>query len=232
MDPEFELLALKVLHGEADAEETALLRRVVAEDPRKKEQWEELREAMKIARAVVPAAEALRADREKLPLYRMQELKAAVRKEFSGQSQASEEAGGFPLIWLFRPGVIFALACLVLVGFPLIQSVWIGTGPVEFGAYADYTVRGEQDKLPSGVRIRTFENEREFARWQKSGWLTHAKAHIWFDEEHDVMHVLHPGGLFSPPLEVTYPLPDDPAGREELLKRVLAALRAGQSVVF
>ncbi|MDD5262347.1 MAG: hypothetical protein PHD76_10930 [Methylacidiphilales bacterium] len=237
MDPEFESLVLKVLEGTANAEETALLQRVIAEDPGKMEQWLELKEALRIARAIVPSLQALEAQTDKLPAYRLPELRAAVRRVFP-QKFAEERAPFFSWRTIFRPAPAFMLsgACAAILGMLLWQSIWVGSGPVEFGSYAGYAVRGEQDALPSGlqrqVTVRTFEKEDEFSDWQKSGWNNHPKARIWFDDEKGVVHVLRPGGPLSRSVEVVYPLPEDPRQREELLRKIISGLQSGGTLSF
>ncbi len=237
MDPEFESLALKVLEGTANAGETALLQRVIAEDPRKMEQWLELKEALRIARAIMPSLQALEGGKAKLPAYRLPELRAAVRRVFP-EKIVGERTPFLSWRTLFRPvpACMLSGACVVFFGMLLWQSIWVRSGPVEFGSYAGYAVRGEQETLPSGlqrqVTVKAFEKENEFSDWQKNGWNSHPKARIWFDDEKDVVHVLRPGGPLSRSVEVVYPLPEDPRQREELLRKIISGLQSGGTLSF
>ena len=234
-DEEFDALALRVLSGNARPEEALELQGLLAAEDARASQFKELKEAYQITAALLPVTEALQSGEKMLPAYRMQELRGEVRKCFPKNPALAQERVSVIWEFLFAPPV-WGMAAVLLCGLLLFEQARIGSGPVEFGGYAGTSMRGEQEQLPEDLKVRvtvrSFEREDQFANWQKGNRVDTAKARIWFDDEKDLVHVLRPGGLFSPSVMVTYPLPENPRWRVELLRKILGSLQSGAPVAF
>ncbi len=99
-DNEFDLLTTKLLAGEATAEETARLDALLAQDPGRRAEFDELKVAWNALREYGPLTRSLEAPPTPFPEYRLRELQGAVRKHFSTKAREQPESPPFfELLW-------------------------------------------------------------------------------------------------------------------------------------
>lgn len=229
-DDEFHHLALKALSKEISAEESATLERCLKEEPNRQAEFDDLREAFEITRTTLPLASALEAAPVELPAHRMNPLRSAVRLHFQKTEAVAEaESASSMLNWLQTTwGRCLSGGGLVAVCVVLLLVAWPGPTGVEIGLYAESTTRDGAAALtlpetPS-VRVTRFENDQSFDQWLARPFGQDEKARIWFDEEHDLIHVRVRPTLFHDAREWTRPLPAKEADRRATLESVLRSL--------
>lgn len=230
-DDAFHHLALKAISGEISSDENAALEHCLKEEPARQAEFEDLRAAFVMAKSTLPLASALEAGPLEPPPHRRQQLRAAVRMHFQKADAADRAKNEFTgLNWLRTwwgrglcgGGLAAVFAVLILVS-------WSRPSGIEIGLYAESTTRDGSAaalNLPSTatVRVTRFESDRAFDQWLARPFAKDEKARIWFDEEHDLIHVrLHPT-LFHDIREWTYPLPESDVDRRAALDTLLRSL--------
>jgi hypothetical protein len=186
MDAEtFTELALRVIAGEATADERATLERELAGDPARRAEFEQL-DALRTA---APVTEAARATSPGLPAHRVNELRTAVRQHFG--PVAARRKPPTPVLdafrWLFAGGGLVGLAAIIVL-------LCFSNRTIEVGLYGtDLTRNGDQGLSAQDVpaaKLVTFDQDAPFDAWQSQplAWYEHAK--IWVDNEHDQLHIV------------------------------------------
>jgi len=82
MDEEFDILTVKILAGEASAEEQARLKELMAQNAGLKRDFADLKAAWDSVREIGPLAQAMEAPPGSIPSARLSGLQAAVKKKF------------------------------------------------------------------------------------------------------------------------------------------------------
>jgi hypothetical protein len=225
MDAEnFTNLALRVIAGEATADERRALETELAAAPVRREEFEQLKLTHEVLRTTLPMTEASRATTPELPAYRVNELRTAVRQHFGPATKREKKAtyGVLTLLrWLFA-GSGFAVAGTAIV------LLCFANRSVEIGLYGSDTVRGGDQALTAqdvpSAHLVTFDQDTPFDEWQNQplAWNEHAK--IWVDNEHDVLHIVRRVRQGQIVME-TQPLAPTDAGQREQIKQVVASLK-------
>ena len=86
MDPEFDILTVKILAGEGSAEEQARLEQLMAQNAQLKRDFADLKSAWDSVREISPLAQAMEAPQGPIPSARLSGLQAAVEKKFGSPS--------------------------------------------------------------------------------------------------------------------------------------------------
>ena len=86
MDEEFDILTVKILAGEALAEEEERLEQLMAQNPALKRDFADLKAAWDSVREIGPLARAMDAPSGSIPPARLSGLQAAVKKKFGSTS--------------------------------------------------------------------------------------------------------------------------------------------------
>ena len=124
--PDFNLLAMKVLGGEATLDEQKQMSEILQRDETAKKQFAELKEAHQILQEVAPLEQAIDAQAPPLPEHRLGQLRSAVRCETKKDSVAYRETFSLKTWWqksFCSPAFAVAGATLVLtMGILLWQS--------------------------------------------------------------------------------------------------------------
>jgi hypothetical protein len=184
-------LALRVLAREATEEERRALDAEMSSHPEYREKFGQLGGAHDLLRAVAPMTGAALAKEPELPVYRLNELRTAVRQHFgpAARRAGAEKKPGWltpALRWILGSGVVTTLAVVVVL-------ISLSDQSVEVGLYRSDQMRGgETSVAPADVpmaRIVTFDQDAPFDQWKKElGWNQHAK--IWIDNEKDLLHIV------------------------------------------
>src|SRR3989442_1114375 len=87
MDEEFDILTVKILAGEASAEEQARLEQLMAQNAELKRDFADLKAAWDSVREIGPLAQAMEAPPGSIPSPRLSALQAAVKKKFGTTSE-------------------------------------------------------------------------------------------------------------------------------------------------
>jgi len=134
MEERFDILAAKVLAGEATTQETAELRSLLAVDAELQAQFSRLEESDKLLRdGAAIAAEMDRGGNEKLPSSHQKELEAALQKRFESASDEQDRPGIPGWCMLFRPHWLVTtclLVALVFTGIHVLRQ-FTATVPVQ-----------------------------------------------------------------------------------------------------
>jgi hypothetical protein len=207
----FNELALRVIAGEATADERAALQQELASSAGRRDEFAGLELAFEAARL----AGAARATAPELPLHRVIELRTAVRRHFGPvKTRKPVDALLDALRWLFAGGGLVGLATLIVL-------LCLSNRTIEVGSYATDLVRSgghplTQADLPT-AQFRTFDYDADFDKWQNQplAWYEHAK--IWVDNERDQLHIVKRIG-HGEIVSETRPLAtsDDPQRAQEL----------------
>ena len=119
-DDEFDILTSKVLAGEAAADEKARLDSLLAQDPARRAEFDELRIAWKALREYGPLMRSLEPPTVPFPEHRLRELQRAVEKHSSSKPRQHPDDGTlFKLLWAglyARRLFAGAVAAVVLAG--------------------------------------------------------------------------------------------------------------------
>src|SRR5947208_16081885 len=86
MDEEFDILTVKILAGEASADEQARLERLMAQKAELKRDFADLKAAWGAVREIGPLARAMEAPPCSIPSARLSGLQGAVQKKFRSRS--------------------------------------------------------------------------------------------------------------------------------------------------
>jgi hypothetical protein len=191
MDAEtFTELALRVIAGEASADERATLERELSADPARRAEFDQLALALNALRTAAPMNEAALATAPELPAHRVHELRGAVRRHFGPLTAVRHTPLLDALRWLFAGGGLAGLATLIVL-------FCFANRTVEVGCYADDSALMRNGDHPfitqadaPNVKLLTFDRDAEFDAWQSQplAWYEHAK--IWVDNEHDQLHIV------------------------------------------
>jgi len=221
-DDLFTILVLKVLAGEASAEEQKRLEDYLSTDSDRAGEFKELEDTLSILQATAPLDAALAAAEPALPQYRMQELRTALRREFPSR-ESKRKGPWWKPTWL-QSGH-YAAAALAMLVFAL--TLLNHRAGIEFGTYQDSLMRdGTPDLELRDLSVHAFRTDDVFQRWKDSRFGPQYR--IWFDEARDLVVVVEAGGLLSPNLTRTYPLAEQAAQREQFLRELIKKLEAGK----
>jgi hypothetical protein len=180
----FTELALRVIAGEASADERAALERELA-DPYRRADFDQLALTLDAIRTAAPMNAAAQATAPELPAYRVHELRTAVRRHFGPLVAVKHTPLLDALRWLFAGGGLAGLATLVVL-------FCFANRTVEVGLYKTDLDRGmqhiSQQDFPT-AKLVTFDKDAEYDSFQSQplAWYEHAK--IWVDNEHDLLHI-------------------------------------------
>jgi hypothetical protein len=220
MDAEtFTDLALRVIAGEASADERAALERELTGDAARRGEFEQLALMLDALRAAGPMTEAAKAAVPELPAHRVNELRTAVRQNFG--PAAARQKRSTPLLdafrWLFAGGGLVGLAAIIVL-------LCFSNRTIEVGLYGTELARdGNQGLSAQDVptaKLVTFDQDAPFDAWQNQplAWYEHAK--IWVDNEHDMLHIVRRIG-HGHVVSETQPLaPTDEAQRAQIQQAV------------
>jgi hypothetical protein len=187
---EFELLANRVLAGEASSAEKQILDALLAKDLDRYKEYEAMRVAHRAIRQGLPLTGALKSTAPELPPYRVNELRASVREAFT-EAERSERSSTSILAVLWQrispPAWAWAGGAVLLFLLYLIAMPWGGSRRIEVAMYADYTVRGPTRfaslKNDRHVEVKLFKKDDAFERWKKQRMPRNLGGRIWIDDE-------------------------------------------------
>ena len=184
MDAEtFTDLALRVLAGEATADERATFERELAGNSAHLEQLAQL-EALRTA---VPMTDAARATEPALPAHRVNELRTAVQQHFGPVAARKSSPMLDAFRWLFAGGGLVGLAAIIVL-------LCFSNRTIEVGLYGTDLARGGDQGLSAQdvptAKLVTFDQDAPFDAWQDQplAWYEHAK--VWVDNDHDQLHIV------------------------------------------
>ena len=221
MDAEtFMDLALRVIAGEATADERATLERELAGDAARRAEFEQLDALLTVA----PMTEAARATAPELPAHRVQELRTAVRQSFG--PVGARRKPSTPVLdafrWLFAGGGLVGLAAIIVV-------LCFSNRTIEVGLYGSDLTRGGDQGLSAqdvpAAKLVTFDQDAPFDAWQNRSlaWYEHAK--IWVDNEHDQLHIVRRVGYGHVVIETQPLAPTNDAQRAQIQQAVQSLSR-------
>jgi hypothetical protein len=184
MDAEtFADLALRVIAGEATADERAALERELAVDTARHEEFAQF-EAL---RTGAPMTDAARATEPALPAHRVNELRTAVQQHFGPVAARKSSPMLDAFRWLFAGGGLVGLAAIIVL-------LCFSNRTIEVGLYGTDLARGGDQGLSAQdvptAKLVTFDQDAPFDAWQDQplAWYEHAK--IWVDNDHDQLHIV------------------------------------------
>jgi hypothetical protein len=224
MDPEFFAdLALRVIAGDASADERAALERELTANPDRRGEFEQLALVLRTLRDVAPLAEAARATEPVLPAYRVNELRTAVRQHFGPAAARPRPLRRVlnGLRWFVAAGGLTATAALVVF-------LCLANRTIEVGLYKSDVERGLAQPLAAqdvpAAKLLTFEQDAPFDAFQSAplAWYEHAK--VWVDNEHDQLHIVKRLGHGQVVSEIQ-PLAPTDEGQRAQLQQVVQSLR-------
>jgi hypothetical protein len=190
MDAEsFTDLALRVIAGEATADERTALERELAASVPRHDEFAQLQITHDVLRTAAPLTEAALATAPELPAHRVNELRTAVRQHFGPVAARKKSAPVLDALrWLFAGGGLIGLAGVIVL-------LCFSNRTIEVGLYSSdlARIRGEQGFSAQDVpaaKLVTFEQDAPFDAWENKplAWYEHAK--IWVDNEHDQLHIV------------------------------------------
>jgi hypothetical protein len=213
----FDILAARVLAGEATPQEQEELKSLLRDTPSLRPEWEALQEVWTLTRAVLPLAESARQTEPSLPEHRLEELRGAVHA--SGLRKKGKEGPGWFSRITWPAGAAVCVAVLVLmVAFP-------GAEPaVQIGMYQEEAVRGtaEPQVFGSGsdIEMISFGTDAQFDSWKAEPLKKGGPAKAWIDESTAELNLvfLNKAGEET---HMTRSLPDDPAQRRAIIRDAL-----------
>ena len=222
MSPEdFDMLATKVIAGEASPEEQTSVREATTHNPALQQRLNELKALRASVRETLDAAEALDGETAPFPEYRMAELRGSVRKAFPRTSPSASWLDGFA--WLRRP----AFAAVVCVLAVLLGGVWVVERPgsgVEFGEFSEMGVtRGAILRGVPHVRCVAFREQRAFETWRGSPFGRGIGTRAWLNAEGTVLRIVSKRWFRGESVREV-PLPSDDLAREQKLCETLQEL--------
>ena len=181
----FTELALRVIAGEASADERAALERELADSSLRAE-FDQLALTFNAIRTAAPMNAAAQATAPELPAYRVHELRSAVRRHFGPLTAVRHTPLLDALRWLFAGGGLAGLATLVVLFCFANRTVEVGLYKSDLERNADKNIT--QQDIPT-AKLVTFDKDAEYDSFQSQplAWYEHAK--IWVDNEHDLLHI-------------------------------------------
>ena len=223
MDAEtFQTLALRVIAGEASADDRHALEAELSAEPLRREEFQQLQVTHDVLRTTAPMSEAALATTPDLPAYRVNELRTAVRQHFGPAAAREKKATpGWVLVlrWLFAGAGFTAFGAAVVI-------MSFANKTIEVGVYGSDLARGGDGALTAqdvpAARLITFDQDAPFDAWQDRPLAWNERGKIWVDNEHDLIYVVRRGthgsiDKFQLPLART-----NEAQREQIQKAVEA----------
>jgi hypothetical protein len=208
----FGFLASRKLAGEASPEEIAELEAQLQMSPNLQKEWDDLRRVYTLVGQTKPLVDALEANQDKLPEYRLNQLRSALRKEF----QVSRKSSSFSWRWALPSLALVTCVLLVILNFQAFRPA------VEIGLIDQPVTRSSPNSLKlenSKARVVTFQNEQALEAWKIKPLSFWQKGRIWIDEENDLIHL--ETRKQEKLLHQTFPLPKDNVNRSVLLKEIV-----------
>ena len=221
MDAEtFNTLALRVICGEASADDRHALEAELSAAPARREEFQQLQVTHDVLRTTAPMFEAGQATAPELPAYRVNELRTAVRQHFGPAANRPQKpfAAWVPgLRWLFG-GVGFGAfgAAVVIMCF--------ANRTIEVGLYGSDLVRNGEHSLTAQdvpkAHLITFEQDAPFDAWQSRPLAWNERGKIWIDNERDLLHIIHRVSHGQIVMETQPLAPTDDAQRAQIQQAV------------
>lgn len=227
MNPEeFELLATRVLTGDASATEKETLESLLAKDLDRHKEFEAMKVAHQAIRQGVPLVNAMEAKAPELPAWRLNELRDSVRQAFAHPAGEPVRDRSISFGWLSRGllwggAVAAVLLCLLIVP-------WGGPRRIEVAMYADYATRGPSRfaflQQEQRVDVKQFQKDEAFEKWKRAPLPRNQSARIWIDDETNFIRARwwNARGKLQEACEA---LADDPRQQEAQLQAMIATIR-------
>jgi hypothetical protein len=191
MDAEtFNTLALRVIAGEASADDRHALEAELSAEPARREEFQQMQVTHDVLRTAAPMFEAGQATAPELPAYRLNELRTAVRQHFGPAAERSKKptAAWVPVLrWLFAGTGFTAFGVAVVL-------MCFANRTIEVGLYgSDLARSGDQALMAKDVpqaHLVTFDQDAPFDAWQNRPLAWNERGKIWIDNEHDLLHIV------------------------------------------
>ena len=191
MDAEtFNTLALRVIAGEASADDCHALEAELSAEPARREEFQQMQVTHDVLRTTAPMFEAGQATAPELPAYRLNELRTAVRQHFGPAAERSKKptAAWVPVLrWLFAGTGFTAFGVAVVL-------MCFANRTIEVGLYgSDLARSGDQALMAKDVpqaHLVTFDQDAPFDVWQNRPLAWNERGKIWIDNEHDLLHIV------------------------------------------
>ena len=191
MDAEtFNTLALRVIAGEASADDRHALEAELSAEPARREEFQQMQVTHDVLRTTAPMFEAGQATAPELPAYRLNELRTAVRQHFGPAAERSKKptAAWVPVLrWLFAGTGFTAFGVAVVL-------MCFANRTIEVGLYgSDLARSGDQALMAKDVpqaHLVTFDQDAPFDAWQNRPLAWNERGKIWIDNEHDLLHIV------------------------------------------
>jgi hypothetical protein len=227
MDAEtFNDLALRVIAGEATADDRRALDAELASAPARRAEFEQLQVTHDILRATAPVAQAAQALAPGLPEHRVGELRTAVRQHFGPATNRAPKTAPFAG-WIPAFRWLFAGSGTAAIGYALV-IFFFANRTIEVGLYGTDLVRGGDQSITAAdvpaAKLVTFEQDAPFDQWQSQPLAWDERAKIWIDNEHDLLHItrrVRHGQIITE----TQPLAPTTAAQREQIKQLVESLQ-------
>lgn len=213
----FDILAARVLAGEATPQEQEELKSLLRDTPSLQSEWEALQEVWTLTRAAFPLAESAKQTAPSLPEHRLEELHTAVHA--SGLRKMEKKSPGW-FSWIAWPaGAAACVAALVMMlAFP-------GAEPaVQIGMYQEEAMRGGEEPLVFGggsnIEMISFGTDAQFDSWKAEPLKKGGPAKAWIDEATGELNLVFLNDA-SEETHMTRSLPDDPGERRMIIRDAL-----------
>ena len=178
-DEKFLELAMKSIGGQASAAERVELDAVLAGEPERREEFAQLEAQARLARTVLPLAEAVGASSPGLPGYARERLRTKVRQTLrssgAGGNERAEPTRSVFAGWRWVLGLVGATAILAIVFLPKLMgpreavveiALFDPAGPARGASTNEAAI--VQELWPSGA-LREFSDLRELQAWFGQG---------------------------------------------------------------
>jgi hypothetical protein len=223
MDAEtFQTLALRVIAGEASADDRHALEAELSAEPARRAEFQQWQVTHDVLRTTAPMSEATRATTPELPAYRVNELRTAVRQHF-GPVAAREKKTTLGWVLVFRR--LFAGAGFGAFGLAVV-ILCFANKTIEVGVYGSDLARDGDGALTAqdipAARLITFEQDAPFDAWQDRPLAWNERGKIWVDNEHDQLHIVRRIAHGQIVMESVPLAPTNEAQRDQIQKAVEA----------
>jgi len=218
----FNDLALRVIAGEATAADREALKTELSAHPERRDEFEQMKVVYDVLRTTAPMTEASRATGPELPVYRVGELRTAVRQHF-GPAAVRQKSSGWTnvLRWILAGGGATALTVFVVV-------LNLSGRTIEVGMYQSDAMRNGEATLAAqdipSAKMITFDQDAPFDQWQNQPLAWYERAKIWVDNEHDLFHIVRRVDHGNIHVE-TQPLAPTDEGQREQIKQAVESLK-------
>ena len=225
MDAEsFNTLALRVIAGEASADDRHALEAELSAEPARREEFQQMQVIHDVLRTTAPMFEAGQATTPELPAYRVNELRTAVRQHFGPAAERLKKPAPAwvpALRWLFA-GTGFAAFGVAVV------LMCFANRTIEVGLYgSDLARSGDRALMTQDVpqaHLVTFEQDAPFDAWQNRPLAWNERGKIWIDNEHDLLHIVRRVSHGQVIME-TQPLAPTDDGQRAQIQQAVESLR-------